>query len=334
MRVAVLLLALVAGNGLAADAKLAGTGWRLAEFRSMSDEVGSRFPDHPLAVQLHLAEDGTATFRLDCNRGTAKWQAQPSSDASNGGFEFGVIASTRALCPGAGLGERLARDAQYVRGYFLRDGRLSLSLMADGGIYLFDPIPPKAGPEDGGPRVWTVVNAPSGLNLRAAPSTRASVVTHYRNGDWLDNLGCEVTGSRQWCYVQAFGGGPVGFVAADYLAPTLAPDGSMPAGPDDSALRAGRGDFDATGKIMCGRAMCDFGVARSGGGFATVVFRMADGRDRAIYFRMGEPMGANTSEADGYPAFSATKTKDMYNVRVGQERYQIPEAVIFGGKPP
>jgi hypothetical protein len=29
----------------------------------------------------------------------------------------------------------------YVRSYVLRDGRLSLSLMADGGIYTFAPEP-------------------------------------------------------------------------------------------------------------------------------------------------------------------------------------------------
>jgi hypothetical protein len=39
----------------------------------------------------------------------------------------------------AGLGGLLARQLPYVRGYLLRDGRLSLSLWADGGILIWEP---------------------------------------------------------------------------------------------------------------------------------------------------------------------------------------------------
>ena len=48
---------------------------------------------------------------------------------------------TRALCPPPSLDERIAADSAYVRSYFLRDGVLALSLMADAGIYLWEPIP-------------------------------------------------------------------------------------------------------------------------------------------------------------------------------------------------
>ena len=76
---------------------------------------------------------------------------------------------------------------------------------------------------------------------------------------------------------------------------------------------------------------CDFGVARAGGGYATVVITRPDGRTRAIYFRMGRPMGADTSQADGYPDFSATKESDLNSIRIGDERYEIPDAVVLGG---
>ena len=108
-------------------------------------------------------------------------------------------------------------------------------------------------------------------------------------------------------------------------------------GPDNSSLRAGQGDFDATGKIPCatikGQLMreCEFGVARAGGGYATVVITKPDGSNRAVFFRMGIPIGADVSQADGYPEFSATKESDLHFIRVGEERYEIPDAVILGG---
>jgi hypothetical protein len=76
---------------------------------------------------------------------------------------------------------------------------------------------------------------------------------------------------------------------------------------------------------------CDFGVARAGGGYATVIVTLSDGRTRAIFFRMGTPMGADASQADGYGEFRATKESDLNLIRVGDERYEIPDAVVLGG---
>jgi hypothetical protein len=117
----------------------------------------------------------------------------------------------------------------------------------------------------------------------------------------------------------------------------VSPDGSVATGPDNSAFRAGQGDFDATGQIPCAQysgqptTKCEFGVARAGGGYATVVIKKPDGRARAIFFRMGKPIAADTSEADGYPKFSAIKENDLHLIRLGDERYEIPNAVILGG---
>lgn len=193
-----------------------------------------------------------------------------------------------------------------------------------------------APPEDGGPLNWEVI-AQGALRMRAEPSTSAEIVSTLAPGTILDNLGCEQAEERTWCYVQPFGGGPVGFVAADFLEPAVGPDGGVATGPDNSALRAGRGDFDATGKIPCAQAegqpmgQCDFGVARHGGGFATVVVTKGDGVDRALFFRRGVATGADTSEADGFREFSVTREGDLYRIRVGPERYEVPEAVVFGG---
>ena len=121
------------------------------------------------------------------------------------------------------------------------------------------------------------------------------------------------------------------------LKPAVSADGSIATGPDDSALRAGEGNFDATGNIPCSQVVgqpmrqCRFGVARAGGGDATVVIQKPGGRSRMIFFRLGKPVGADTSEADGYPEFRATKENDLHLIRIGNERYEIPDAVVFGG---
>lgn len=194
-----------------------------------------------------------------------------------------------------------------------------------------------AAPEDGGPRLWEVTGVDHGLHLRDGPSHRAKAIATYANGTLLDNLGCQRAEDGIWCDVQQLGGGPRGYVAAQYLKPAVSPNGAPAMGPDDSALRAAQGDFDATGQIPCAQhagqpmGQCAFGVARAGGGYATVAVTKPDGSKRSIFFSNGLPIGADTSQADGYGAFRATKESDLHSIRVGDERYEIPDAVPLGG---
>ena len=194
-----------------------------------------------------------------------------------------------------------------------------------------------ASPDDGGPRNWEVTDVTSALNLRAEPSTGSAVIASYPPGTIFDNLGCRAAEDRVWCDVQPLGGGPRGFAAAEFLKPAVSPDGTASTGPDDSALRAGQGQFDATGQVPCAQDLgqpmgqCDFSVARSGGGYATVVIKKNDGRSRIIFFRMGRPIGADTSEADYSGEFKAAREGDLNLIRVGTERYEIPDAVVLGG---
>ena len=193
-----------------------------------------------------------------------------------------------------------------------------------------------ATPEDGGPRHWQVTGVTGALNLREEASTTARAIARYAPGTVLDNLGCREAEGRVWCDVQELGGGPRGYVAAEFLTPAISPDGSAHFGADDSAARAGRGEFDATGPLACAQALgqpmgqCDFGVARGGGGAATVVVTRPDGRPRAIYFANGVAIGADTSEADP-GAFSAEREGDLTRVRIGDERYEIIDAIVLGG---
>ncbi len=195
----------------------------------------------------------------------------------------------------------------------------------------------RASPEDGGTRYWQVAGASRGLYLRATPSTGAPRISSYPAGTILNNLGCQSSDRRVWCDVQEVGGGPRGYVAAEYLVPAVAPHGAVLTGADESAFRAGQGDFDATGKIPCAQyagqpmAQCDFGVARGGGGDATVVVSKLDGVKRTLFFQLGRAIGADTSQADGYGEFRAEVENDLTTIRVGAERYEIPYAVLFGG---
>jgi len=292
---------------------------------------------------MRLNQDGTVNMRLDCNRANGTWLAEPGSDHHSGRFGFGPLAATRAVCPPPHLDEQIVSDAAYVRGYYLKAGRLHLSLMADGGIYVWEPNPGNStgagvplSPGDGGPRNWQVTGVSGVLNLRQEPSINANIIARYPLGTILDNLGCRRAAGRIWCDVQQLGGGPRGYVAAEFIKPAASPDGSVAMGPDDSALRAGQGQFDASGHIPCAQtigqpmAQCEFSVARAGGGYATVVIKKTDGSSRVIFFRMGRPMGADTSEADP-GEFSATKEADLHLIRIGNERYEIPDAVPFGG---
>ena len=330
--------------GAASGSALADTQWRLMEFQSMDDATGIKRPSDPSLYTMRLNRDGTVTMRLNCNRANGKWSAEPGSDGVSGRFQFGPLAATRALCPPPSMDEQIVSDARHVRGYLLKDARLYLSLMADAGIYAWEPNPGAssaaavpAAPEGGGPRNWEVTGVSRALNLREQPSTKARIVAGYPPGTILHNLGCRRAEGRIWCDVQQLEGGPRGYVSAEFLKPAVSPDGSVATGPDDSALRAGQGNFDATGTIPCAQyadrpmGQCEFGVARAGGGYATVVVKRPDGRTRAIYFFMGKPVGADTSQADGYPEFRAYRGGDLHTILIGNERYEIPDAVVLGG---
>lgn len=95
-------------------------------------------------------------------------------------------------------------------------------------------------------------------------------------------------------------------------------------------------DFNATGNIPCSlgngqpAGNCPFGVMRRGNGDADVQVTLSDGRMRYIYFQNGKAVGYDRSQADT-GEFRATKESDLYIIHIGSERYEIPEAVIYGG---
>ncbi len=94
--------------------------------------------------------------------------------------------------------------------------------------------------------------------------------------------------------------------------------------------------YHATGDVPCSMGggqptrSCPFGVVREGPGKGMVTITKPDGRTRTIFFDNGRATGYDQSQADS-GGFSASKQADLNIIRIGDERYEIPDAVIFGG---
>jgi metallo-beta-lactamase class B len=116
-----------------AASTLAGTSWKLVRFRGGDDSTLA--PDDPARYTLEFQEEGRLAARVDCNRGSGTWK----SDEPNQ-LELGPLALTKMACPPSPFADRLLKDWSHVRSYVLKDGRLYVSLMADGGIYELEPL--------------------------------------------------------------------------------------------------------------------------------------------------------------------------------------------------
>ena len=112
--------------------ELAGTSWRLARFRGGDGKVA--IPGDRTSYTLAFNRDGTVSARIDCNRGHGSYKTSGSQ------IEFGPMATTRAMCPPGSMDDQVVRQIPYIRSYLIKEGRLFLSLMADGGTYEFEPL--------------------------------------------------------------------------------------------------------------------------------------------------------------------------------------------------
>lgn len=116
-----------AGDGLG------GTSWQLVRFQG-GDGMVLR-PDDKAKYTIAFATDGGVSVRIDCNRGRGTWKSPGRNQ-----LEFGPLVLTRAMCPPGSLHDHIVKQWGFVRSYVMKDGRLFLSLMADGGIYEFEPL--------------------------------------------------------------------------------------------------------------------------------------------------------------------------------------------------
>ena len=116
---------------------LAGTSWQLVKFSS--SDGSTREPDDRSKYTLAFQPDGSVVARIDCNRGRGTWKS-----TEPGQLQLGPLATTRMMCPEGSMDTRVATDWDAVRTYTIKDGHLFLSLMADAGIYEYEPASPPA----------------------------------------------------------------------------------------------------------------------------------------------------------------------------------------------
>jgi hypothetical protein len=94
--------------------------------------------------------------------------------------------------------------------------------------------------------------------------------------------------------------------------------------------------YHATALVPCSMGggmptnQCEAGVVRQGGGFGTVTVTKPDGRTRNIFFENGRATGYDMSQADS-GRMTVSRQADLNIIRIGQERYEIPDAMILGG---
>ena len=112
---------------------LVGTSWQLVKYQGSDDTTLT--PDDKTKYTIAFAADGGLSARIDCNRGRGKWKS-----SGRGQLQFSQLALTRAMCPPGSLHDRIVRHWEFIRSYLIKDGHLFLSLMADGGVYEFEPI--------------------------------------------------------------------------------------------------------------------------------------------------------------------------------------------------
>jgi heat shock protein HslJ len=121
---------------------LGGTSWQLVEIQSMDDSQGTMRPNDPSKYRIDFDKEGTLegniAVQLDCNRGVGAW-SNPISNATGGTLTIGPLGVTKMLCPPPSMGEMLEKNLGYVRSFVIRDGRLYMSMMADGGIIVWEP---------------------------------------------------------------------------------------------------------------------------------------------------------------------------------------------------
>ena len=205
----------------------------------------------------------------------------------------------------------------------------------------------------GGPDYWEIKTAhPTGkFALRTSPSGAAREIASFKSGTVLRNLGCRMNEGRRWCHVEALGARPLsGWATGEYLRESSSVQTQPSAG---TAAAGSTGNFDrpvggvrprgsgftATGQIPCARnvgqpmAQCDFGVVRKGvgkGDGSLTVF-WPDGGTRVIVFANGTPASFDRSKADGDVRMNVDRKADLLTVTIGDQRFEIPDAVIYGG---
>lgn len=193
-----------------------------------------------------------------------------------------------------------------------------------------------AKPSEGGARRWEV-SAAAGARFQSSPAQEARLLDRLPQGAILSSFGCRTVADQVWCQVRPFRGGARGVVNAARLTPAIGPDGVMPTGRDDSERRARKGAFDASGIVPCAQEMgealgdCEIGVSRGTGGDATIVATfLKNGFARRLSFVHGEFTSANTTMSGTGTDTDWAVVDGIHMIRVDDQRFEIPNALVFG----
>jgi para-nitrobenzyl esterase len=113
---------------------LVGPVWQLVRFRGGDGTVLTPIDGSQYTLQFQA--DGRVSARIDCNRGSGGWKSDGKSS-----IEFSPMAVTRAMCPPGSMDmhDHILKQVPNIRSYLIKNGRLYLSLMADGGTYELEP---------------------------------------------------------------------------------------------------------------------------------------------------------------------------------------------------
>jgi uncharacterized lipoprotein YbaY len=122
-----------AGSSPSPAHELIGTSWQLVKFQGSDDTTLT--PDDRTKYTMAFGAGWRLTARIDCNRGSGSWKSSGPNQ-----LQFGPLALTRAMCPPGSLHDHIVKQLPNIRSYVTKDGHLFLSLMADGGIYEFEPV--------------------------------------------------------------------------------------------------------------------------------------------------------------------------------------------------
>lgn len=113
--------------------------------------------------------------------------------------------------------------------------------------------------------------------------------------------------------------------------------GQAPASDESGDAKVAGTNFNATGEVPCARypgqpmGACKFGVERNGPGKAVVTIFWQDAGNRVIFFEGNKPVRFDKSQADGDVGMTYKMNADLFIVTIGDQRFEIPDAVINGG---
>ena len=112
---------------------LDSTSWQLVKFHGSDDTMLT--PDDRTKYTIAFNANGRVAVRIDCNRGQGAWKSPGPHQ-----LEVGPLALTRAMCQPGSLHDQIVKHWPFIRSYLIKDRHLFVSLLADGGIYEFEPM--------------------------------------------------------------------------------------------------------------------------------------------------------------------------------------------------